>query len=284
MKNGPKVALCLAAFLQLSNTSGIAQDEATELRLELAISVLTGFPFGGDERPEITPGRLPRDLASALHLPASARVVGTVSYSTHSFSEVSFGELAPDLEAWAAVLEANGWSRERSQESPGFQLGPIRADIKLCQGDSLAVTLGPTMSPAGERLVHIFELREAYAGCGTQTRLSGARVQSPIPRLTPPAGSTALTTSGGGGGTDWYSRTALRSGLSVAELLNYYGDRLSDVGWRIGSTAATSAVAVAPLELDDATGQHWYGSLTVGADGDTTGRSVTIAIARATGR
>lgn len=230
---------------------------------------------GGAGAPRLLVGRLPRELASEIHVPSGARVLGSLAWeSSATVALASPGTPTSVRQGYERALAEAGW---RLLEGTGAGSGFVAARPRLFCG------------PKGRYLL-LFVGRRDAASSFVRLQVDSGAGRPPCPVAEAPGRSTSYSpspsessgagaprvvlenppgasgespvppsTAGGAGGGEL--AVELATDLSPADLLSFYGKQLTEAGWRPLETAADGGLASRSWLLEEAPGRRWLGVL-----------------------
>jgi hypothetical protein len=233
--------------------AGFAQQEQIPKELALAL-----VPFGGTDGGEIIVGQMPPDLATAFALPPGGRVLGSFVSLTVAQVAMTFpGSTDSALAFVSRSLVTHGWTaRQLTPRRGGLQFGMPRtaAPRFFCKtGSPDAINVAAQFHGTGTTLLRITRntgsssceapqslSATASSGAGALERVEFVQMQmreeplAAVPPLWAPTDyrasqvcqqqSTRIVPE--------TQNQPLRTEMSPAQILAYYGHQLDSAGWK----------------------------------------------------
>lgn len=264
--------------LLLAVSTGFAQTTATPSPADLAKErALTQRALGADYGPvtvevKLLVGQLPPQPLSPLPSVPSGRLLGSLIRTSKNVDDLNsqtifFDSAASVAQVQTALqrsLQAQGWTAFKTDGNSALEGGFQAADNPESLGyyrleQQVSFNAQVTRVGAVTRVtLYLNKDRNLREQIQMRER-SGPYVQSNLPTLRPPTGTTVQPSGGGGGGGSWNSSASMQSSLNLTQLLDAYGTQLKAQGWTLltktaGGKAATSVWRFADQDKNDVTG------------------------------
>lgn len=287
-------ALVTVALLAAPLAPCDAQSSSDVVPRDLAVALLGGDGVSGRSGAvQLRVGEAAPRLPASV-LPDDGLLLGSATYPDRSTTVVVLVQRPDD--ALAAVeqrLTAAGWTLPPAwpradaldREERGFVSAPRERNRPpgFCHGSEHLVPSVERWSGGRTLLrLHLSHAAE-YSLCNprdeTHVRMLTA-ADSVVPILAVPSGTEVRMRSSGGGGDTRDVRVALRTALTVPELLEHFGAQMVAQRWTKAAEAAQPAVGTQLWRRLDGGGRLWFATLTVVDRPDGTGRDAALLMTR----
>lgn len=220
--------------------------QPTSVPLDLAVALASSGGLGAGTDPQILVGELPEWMATNIHIPSSALILGAASMGTTTlgFLQLPQGDDSPfgELET---ELPKKGWKKaDWMSPAGGFRLEqsatpePNAPNIYCSSDRVLYITPGAARQGKQTWVFRLSAQVRNYSPCSAPDRNRSSpypllyhprqvtRVQ-PSARMGPNCSNVDRWSLGGGGGTGDRISTVVNGD----SLLAHYGRQLADSGW-----------------------------------------------------